>query len=212
MWCSTPWPKPEGPSRNRRQMLRAAGMGACAAVAAKAAAWAVPAWANPAAPAPAGKQPLTHLGPTLWPRGEGGLRFLGLPIYTARLWVAEGFEPTDYAQHPLALELTYSRAFSARQIAERSFQEMERQTTVKQADKANFIEKMIAIFPDVKPGHRLLGLHSPTQGARFWSGSQPGAAALGAVDDPTFSKLFFGIWLSSATSEPNLRQALLAAG
>lgn len=208
MWCSTPLPKPERPATTRRHMLRAAGMGACAA----AAVCAVPAWANPSAPTPADREPLTHLGPTLWPRGEGGLRFLGLSVYSARLWVAEGFDSTLFANHPLALELTYSRAFSARQIAERSLQEMERQTSIHQADKASFIEKMASIFPDVKAGDRLLGVHRPGQGALFVAGAQPGARKLGTVDDPRFSALFFGIWLSGATSEPKLRQALLAGG
>jgi len=209
MWCSTPWPKPERPPSTRRDLLRAAGNGAYVAFAA---ACAAPAWANPANPAPAGKPPLTHLGPTLWPRGEGGLRFLGLSVYSARLWVAEGFELAQFANHPLALELTYSRDFSARQIAERSLQEMERQLPIKHAEKAIYMEKMAAIFPDVKAGDRLLGVHRPGQGALFVAGAQPGARTLGAVDDPTFSQLFFGIWLSGATSEPKLRQALLAAG
>jgi hypothetical protein len=29
------------------------------------------------------------------------------------------------------------------------------------------------------------------------------------VADPEFSRLFFGIWLSQATSEPEMRRALL---
>ena len=28
--------------------------------------------------------------------GEGRLRYFGLPIYDARLWVTEGFEPTQF--------------------------------------------------------------------------------------------------------------------
>jgi len=32
----------------------------------------------------------------------------------------------------------------------------------------------------------------------------------GEVRDPEFAPLFFGIWLSPATSEPALRQSLLA--
>ena len=33
---------------------------------------------------------------------------------------------------------------------------------------------------------------------------------IGDVRDPLFAKLFFGIWLSPQTSEPQLRRALLA--
>ena len=48
---------------------------------------------------------------------------------------------------------------------------------------------------------------------------QPGAGAVfkmggrvvGEVPDADFSRLFFGIWLSPQTSEPGLRQELVAA-
>jgi Chalcone isomerase-like len=43
-------------------------------------------------------------------------------------------------------------------------------------------------------------------GARFWVNG----VARAPINDPEFSRLFFGIWLSSATSEPKLRAALLA--
>ena len=157
--------------------------------------------------APGQRETLTHQGITLLPRGEGRLRFFGLEIYTARLWVAEGFEPDQHARHPLALELAYARHFSARDIAERSLQEMKRQTHINQAREADWTSKLAAVMPDVKPGTRLLGFHRPQQGALF----QLAGHTLGTVDDPVFSALFFGIWLSTATSEPALRTALLTA-
>jgi hypothetical protein len=64
---------------------------------------------------------------------------------------------------------------------------------------------MRRIFPDVKDGDRLAGLHLPGEGARFWLNGRPA----GAVTDPEFSRLFFGIWLAPTTSEPALRLALL---
>lgn len=38
-----------------------------------------------------------------------------------------------------------------------------------------------------------------------------GDKVVGEVADPEFARLFFGIWLSPNTSEPALRQALLAS-
>ena len=58
--------------------------------------------------------------------GQGVLRFLGFEIYRARLWVQPGFDADNYAAHPLALELTYHRDFSADAIAKRSIEEMRR--------------------------------------------------------------------------------------
>lgn len=179
-----------------------------------AAGWALlPAQANtgtaaglPSSPAANSQRgPLTHQGTSLLPRGEGRLRFFGLEIYTARLWAAESFEPDQHARYPLALELTYARHFSARDIAERSLQEMKRQTSINQAREVDWTSRLTAVLPDVKPGTRLMGFHRPQQGALFQQAGQP----LGTLDDPVFSALFFGIWLSPATSEPALRTALL---
>ena len=58
--------------------------------------------------------------------GQGVLRFMGFEIYRARLWVQPGFDADNYAAHPLALELTYHRDFSADAIAKRSIEEMRR--------------------------------------------------------------------------------------
>jgi hypothetical protein len=205
MSCSSRSPKPEHPGRRlavQVTAIAAAGMGWPALVEAS----------TPPAPAGAPREPLVHQGVTLWPRGEGRMRFLGLAVYTARLWAAEGFDPARHARHPLALELVYARAFSARQIAERSLQEMKQQTPIPQAAQAAWVEKLAATLPDVKPGDSLLGLHHPQQGALFRAGTPPDARVLGAVDDPLFSGLFFGIWLSPATSEPALRKALIGPG
>jgi len=48
--------------------------------------------------------------------GEGQMRFFGLRIYDARLWVSPGFEASRFGAHPLALELTYHRAFTGASI------------------------------------------------------------------------------------------------
>ena len=64
-----------------------------------------------------------------------------------------------------------------------------------------------AALPDVKAGDRLLGIHQPGVGATF----KMGGRVVGEVPDAEFSRLFFGIWLSPQTSEPGLRQQLLAA-
>ena len=43
--------------------------------------------------------------------GQGQMRFLGLRIYDARLWVGPQFKAADFGDYPLALELSYHRAF-----------------------------------------------------------------------------------------------------
>ena len=64
---------------------------------------------------------------------------------------------------------------------------------------------MQQIFPDVKAGDRLTGVQRPGEATRFFVNGQAG----GEVRDAEFTRLFFGIWLSPRTSQPQLREALL---
>jgi len=139
--------------------------------------------------------------------GQGTMRFLGFDIYRARLWVQPGFDADNYGAHPLALELTYQRSFTAETIARRSIEEMRRVGRFTPRQAARWQQALQQALPDVKPGDRLLGLYQPGAGAVF----QMGGRVVGEVPDAEFARLFFGIWLSPNTSEPGLRQELIAA-
>ncbi len=138
--------------------------------------------------------------------GASRMRFFGFDIYDAALWVTPGFRASRYAQHALALELTYLRSLSGNAIAERSIQEMRRAADIPAPQEQRWLTAMREAFPDVNKGDRITGMHQPGVGARFWFNSQ----LRGAVADTEFSRLFFGIWLAETTSEPALRSALLA--
>lgn len=210
MSSNSPWPSPErlrsAPGLSSRRAALARGSAALAAALLPAAVW-----GQSKSPGPGEDATLLLEGLSLALRGSGTMRFWGLEVYTARLWVGAGFEPERYAQYPLALELAYARRFSARQIAQRSLQEMKRQQPIPEATEADWTEQLARTLPDVKPGDRLLGLHRPQQGAAFWRRGAPALQPLGRVEDARFSALFFGIWLSTATSEPALRAALLGS-
>lgn len=169
-------------------------------------------------PAPASNLTTPLNPPTPWPEvvaslpqaswsGSAQLRFLGMSIYQARLWVDAGFRARDYGQFPLALSLTYQRRVSAQAMAERSLDEMQRQSPFSAAQQATWLAALQAVFVDVAANDRLTGVHLPEQGARFWLNGR----RLGEVADPLFSRRFFGIWLDTTTSQPDLRAALLAA-
>jgi hypothetical protein len=134
------------------------------------------------------------------------MRFWGLDIYQARLWVRPGFQAPDFARHPFALELDYQRNFTRSEIAARSIEEMRRIGRFSDAQAQAWLTALSAALPDVRKGDRITGLHLPGTGARFLLNGQP----FGELRDAEFSSLFFGIWLSPATSEPALRQSLLA--
>jgi hypothetical protein len=138
-------------------------------------------------------------------QGGGLLRFFGLKVYEARLWLGSKPLADDWAATPLALELQYARTLYGAQIAERSLKEMRRQGDIAAADADRWLGAMKQVFPDVKENDRITGLNLPGVGARFFVNG----ALKGDIRDPQFAKLFFGIWLSEKTSEPALRNALL---
>lgn len=141
--------------------------------------------------------------------GQGGLRFLGLKVYDARLWApAPPADPlADPLKVPLALELQYARALVGRLIAERSLTEMKRQGPIDDATGERWLQAMSALFPDVAAGDRITGVHRPGEAARYFHNGR----RLGEVRDAEFARRFFGIWLAPQTSEPGLRKALLGA-
>lgn len=138
-------------------------------------------------------------------QGQGLLRFLGLRVYDARLWVTEGFKPEDYTLHPVALELEYARELVGKRIAERSLVEMRKVGEVPEAQATAWLAAMEQAFPDVKAGDRITGLYRPGEGMRFFVNGKAGRE----VRDAAFARLFIGIWLSPRSSEPALRRALL---
>ncbi len=138
--------------------------------------------------------------------GKGRLSVWGFLVYDARLWAHAGFDAGSYATQPLALELAYLRDFDAADIADRSLREMRRSVAINDAQAAQWKAGMLRVIPDVKKGDRVVGMHRPGVGAAFWVNGK----AHGEIRDAEFARLFFGIWLSLKTSEPKLRDALLA--
>lgn len=158
------------------------------------AAWPLVVWANKEPP-----QAVSALLPGLRAWGSGKFRKFGFLVYEATLWAGESEQPTP----PLALGLTYTRHIEGKDIAEASVDQM-RRFDVNDAQLERWGQQMMAIFPDVKPGDRIVGLQLPDR-ARFFYNDQ----AIGEIDDPAFARAFFAIWLDPRTSEPSLRTALL---
>jgi len=130
--------------------------------------------------------------------GSGEFRRFGFLVYEATLWAGE-----DPQRPPLALRLDYRRAIEGKVIADASVNEMRRFVS-DPALLRRWGEQMQRIFPDVKPGEHLLGLHRGDE-ARFYQGEH----LIGAIGEPGFAHAFFAIWLDARTSEPALRAALL---
>lgn len=138
--------------------------------------------------------------------GAGRLRWFGLAIYDARLFVpAEGMDPARYARAPFALELQYARSLAGDDIAQASHKEMTRMQFGTPDQRAGWLASMRRLFPDVSAGDRLTGINRPDGLVQFYRND----TALGRVDDPRFGEAFFAIWLDPRTQAPDLRRALL---
>ena len=138
---------------------------------------------------------------------QAKMRFFGLLIYDIRLWALEPVDAQSWAQQVLALELTYARSLSGREIAKRSLDEMRRQTEIGASQAQAWLHEMEAAFPDVKAGDRISGLNEPAEVISFFVNGR----LQRRITDPLFARLFLGIWLAPQSSEPGLRKQLLAS-
>jgi len=138
--------------------------------------------------------------------GEGDLRWFGLKVYTAQLWIGKpGLRLDRLAAVPFALDLRYATSLKGALIADRSVQEIERMGYGDPQRRGRWHDAMKRLFPDVAKGDRLTGVNDPGRGTRFFHNDRP----LGTVDDPEFSAAFFAIWLDERTVAPSLREALV---
>lgn len=140
-------------------------------------------------------------------QGSGRLRWFGLHVYDARLWVGTRFDPTRHAELPLALEIEYARDLAGARIAERSLDEMRRFGEPSPEQAAGWLASLRRILPDVRAGERLTGIQQPGSGAAFFLDGRP----LGEIRDPAFARRFFAIWLAPETASPGLRRELIGA-
>jgi|SRR5271168_2198292 len=137
------------------------------------------------------------------PYGAGKMRVLLMTAYDASLW-------TDAAkwsmQVPFALNVTYHFACTSGDIADRLLSEISHVNPgIASATLAHYRSMFAGFFPDAKSGDKMTALYTPDGTIRFFNDGQQ----TGQVHDASFAQAFFGVWLSPATSEPDLRQNLL---
>lgn len=149
-------------------------------------------------------EPLVKEFPELRLAGEGRLRWLGLHIYDAALWVnGKKWDP----EREFALDIVYARALSGKRLTRTSVDEMRRLGFGDEASLARWSEQLAQVFPDVTKGDRITGVNRPGVGAEFYHQGR----LTGRIDDPEFARAFFAIWLDERTREPGLRESLFGS-
>lgn len=132
--------------------------------------------------------------------GSGEMTWLGISLYRATLWVA-GDSPGSSTS---ALQLDYLRDIPRERLVQSSLDEM-RRLGAEEAQLRRWESELRRVFPDVKEGESIVGVHYPGRGASFF---HQGHVA-GEISDAEFARRFFAIWLDPATRSPRLRAALL---
>ena len=138
-----------------------------------------------------------------WQRwGSGEMSWFGHRLYRATLWVGGAAATIDAAPHALTLE--YRRAIDRERLVSTSLDEMQR-LGASEAQLLRWGKALRQLFPAVREGETITGVHVPGVGARFYHQSRH----LGDIDDADFARFFFAIWLDPRTRASELRTALL---
>lgn len=135
--------------------------------------------------------------------GSGEMRWFGLKIYDAALWVPAGSAWS--ADAAFALAIRYARNIAGEQLVDSSIDEIRRLGFGDEVRLTHWRSELTRALPSVAPGDVLVGARIPGAGARFWHDGRPTAE----LTDPDLARAFFAIWLDIRTREPALRARLL---
>jgi hypothetical protein len=141
------------------------------------------------------------------PYGAGKYAVLFITAYDAELWTDA---PVWSMSAPFALTLRYHMSFSADYLISRTLREMKHvDPSLSEAQLASY-RKAMAFFAPASSGDEMTMLYQPGQpgatgSVRFFKNG----VLTGDISQPGFAQDFFGVWLSPATSDPDLRKSLL---
>ena len=131
-------------------------------------------------------------------RGESTFRYVGIPIYNARLYTASG-GPLDW-QDDFALELTYLRRFSQKDLVNSTLQEFTRVGTALPVRK-----DLSGCFIDVARGDRYLAISDGPNEVSFWHNGNKTCN----LRYPNIKARFMGIFLGDNSRSRTFTQRLL---
>ena len=147
-------------------------------------------------------EPVARSFPDLRLAGEGRLRWFGLHIYDAALWISS---VRWNAEQEFALDIRYARDIESRKLVQTSLDEMRRLGFADERHLGQWGGEMARVLPDVRKGEHLTGVNRPLAGVEFYHQGR----FVGTIADPEFARAFFDIWLDARTREPELRQSLI---
>ena len=134
-------------------------------------------------------------------RGEATFRWLGLPLYTARLFTPGG-GALSWA-NPVGLELVYARNISRQSLVDATVSELER-LEGSRADHGVIGQKLVPCFRDVAEGDQFVATTTSADEVQlFFNG-----ARTCRVSHENLGERFLNIWLSDNSRSPALSRQL----
>lgn len=124
-----------------------------------------------------------------------------------RLFDAELFSPSGQFDWdaPFALALTYARPFTAKDLAEKTVEEMARISGSPEVGFAGFGETFETCVSDVAEGDRITAVSAGPDTARLYLNG----AERCTLERPGLRRDFFGIWLGADTQFPEASARLV---
>lgn len=145
---------------------------------------------------------VTSDAPGIHELGRGKRYFWGVKVYHATLWVVG---PTWNPAEPHAMELEPGRNIPADSLVDAALDEMHDLNLGDRAKLQMWAGEMHRVVPNVKKGDTLV-IFCPASGKTFLYLDN---RKTGEVDDSSFCPAIMSIWLHPASSQGELRRALL---
>lgn len=144
-------------------------------------------------------------------RGAALLRwFKILKVYVAALYLPENGTPDNVlADIPKRLEISYFVSIPGPDFGKGAEAVLERNNSPDElARLRSRIDKLNAVYRDVKPGDRYALTYVPGQGTELSYNGQP----LITIEGADFAAAYFGIWLGKDPIDQDMRSRLINGG
>lgn len=136
------------------------------------------------------------------PAGTATLRKFFIKAYDAQLWVDGNWS----YEKPFALKLIYDVSIDSEEFVESTFDQIQATSRIRRSKLAVYTKDLETAFPDVVAGDSITAVYRPATSVTFYFNG----TKRHTMTDMRFAKYFFDIWLSKETTEPSLRNELLA--
>jgi hypothetical protein len=134
--------------------------------------------------------------------GMAKLKFLFWDIYDSELYTPTGKYQQN--ENQVLLEITYLRNIKSKDLLDKTVEQWQ-YIGIDESEYRAYLSQLEAIWPDIKVGDEL-SLYTQDKHSYFYLNERH----IGTITSDKFGEIFKGIWLSESTSQPKLREALLA--